>query len=107
LLQSNVGCRLSFHPETIEIPYFEQLGKKYRDKKIKIVMVSLDFPNQLQIRLIPFIEKEEIKNKVILLDDPRFNRWIPLVDEAWTGAIPATLIYGKGFRQFHQKEFTL
>jgi thiol-disulfide isomerase/thioredoxin len=90
-----------------EIPYFEQLGEKYRDKKLKIVMVSLDFPNQLQTRLIPFIETEEMKNEVILLDDPRSNRWIPLVDKTWTGAIPATLIYGNGFRKFYQKEFTL
>jgi len=89
-----------------EIPYFEQLGEKYRDKKIKIVMVSLDFPNQLHTKLIPFIKKEEMRNEVILLDDPRSNRWIPLVDEAWTGAIPATLIYGNGFRKFYQKEFT-
>jgi len=89
-----------------EIPYFEQLGEKYRDKKVRIVMVSLDIPNQLQTRLIPFIQKEEMKNEVLLLDDPRSNRWIPLVDEAWTGAIPATLIYGKGFRKFYQKELT-
>jgi thiol-disulfide isomerase/thioredoxin len=89
-----------------EIPYFEQLGEKYRDKKMKIVMVSLDFPDQLQTRLIPFIEKEKMKNEVILLDDPRSNRWIPLVDQEWTGAIPATLIYGNGFRKFYQKEFS-
>lgn len=69
-------------------------------------MVSLDFPNQLHTKLIPFIKKEEMRNEVILLDDPRSNRWIPLVDEAWTGAIPATLIYGNGFRKFYQKEFT-
>ncbi|MBF6627229.1 MAG: TlpA family protein disulfide reductase [Proteiniphilum sp.] len=89
-----------------EIPSFEQLGEMYSDKKVKILMVSLDFPNQLQARLIPFIEREEMRNEVILLDDPRSNRWIPLVDEEWTGAIPATLIYGNGFSKFYQKEFT-
>lgn len=89
-----------------EIPYFEQLGQKYRDENLKILMVSLDFPNQLKTRLIPFIEKEKMKNEVVLLDDPRSNHWIPLVDKNWTGAIPATLIYGKGFREFYQQEFT-
>lgn len=89
-----------------EIPYFEQLGKKYRDKNVKILMVSLDFPSQLQTRLIPFIETEKMENEVVLLDDPRSNHWIPLVDKNWTGAIPATLIYGKGFREFYQQEFT-
>ncbi len=89
-----------------EIPYFEQLGAAYRMEKVKVLMVSLDMANQLQSRLIPFMEKEMMRNEVILLDDPRSNRWIPLVDEHWSGVIPATLIYGKGFRKFYQKEFT-
>ncbi len=89
-----------------EIPYFEELQQKYHDKNLKVLMVSLDFPNQLQTRLIPFIEKENMKNEVVLLDDPNSNRWIPLIDKNWTGAIPATLIYGENFRKFYQQEFT-
>ena len=69
-------------------------------------MVSMDFPNQVESRLIPFIEKQNMKNEVILLDDPRQNKWIPQVDEEWTGAIPATLIYRKNERNFYQKEFS-
>lgn len=90
-----------------EIPYFEQLGEKYRDRNVKVLMVSLDMKSQLETALIPFIEKQQMKNEVILLDDPKFNDWIPLVDKDWTGAIPATLVYGKGFRQFYPKELTL
>ncbi len=89
-----------------EVPYFEQIGKKYKDKKVKVLMVSMDFPNQVESRLIPFIEKQNMKNEVILLDDPRQNKWIPQVDEEWTGAIPATLIYRKNERNFYQKEFS-
>ncbi|MEA5128344.1 TlpA disulfide reductase family protein [Proteiniphilum sp.] len=90
-----------------EIPYFEQFGEKYRSRNVKVLMVSLDMRSQLETKLIPFIEKEKMKNEVILLDDPKFNDWIPLVDKSWTGAIPATLIYGSGFREFYPKEFTL
>ena len=89
-----------------EVPYFEQIGQKYKDKKVKVLMVSMDFPNQVESRLIPFIEKQNMKNEVILLDDPRQNKWIPQVDEEWTGAIPATLIYRKNERNFYQKEFS-
>lgn len=90
-----------------EIPYFEQLGEKYRDKKVKVLMVSLDMRSQLETKLIPFIEEKKMKNEVILLDDPKFNDWIPLVDKSWTGAIPATLVYGNGFRKFYPQEITL
>lgn len=89
-----------------EIPYFEQFGEKYRDKNVKILMVSLDMRDQLETKLVPFIEKENMNNEVILLDDPNFNEWIPLVDKNWTGAIPATLVYGKGFRKFFPHELT-
>ena len=89
-----------------EIPYFEQLGKNYQDKKLKILMISLDMPNQLDSRVIPYIKKQGMQNPVILLDDPKFNDWIPLVDKQWTGAIPATLIYGNGFRSFTPGELT-
>ncbi len=90
-----------------EVPYFEQIAKKYKNEKVKVLMVSMDFPKQLESRLIPFIEKQQMKNEVILLDDPRQNDWIPQVDEEWTGALPATLIYKQSDRKFYQKEFTL
>lgn len=90
-----------------EIPYFEQLGAKYRESNLKVIMVSLDMPNQVESKLVPFIEKNKMKNEVILLDDPDFNSWIPIVNKEWTGVIPATLIYSKNFREFYAKEFTI
>ena len=87
-----------------EIPYFEQLGEKYRDQELKVLMVSLDMPNQVESKLIPYIEEHEMRNEVILLDDPRFNDWIPLVEKNWTGAIPATLVYKGDSRVFHAGE---
>ena len=89
-----------------EIPYFEQLGNKYRDKNLKVIMISMDMPDLIDSKLIPFIEKNNMKNDVILLDDPDFNSWIPIVNKEWTGAIPATLIYSKDFREFYAKELT-
>ncbi|NLO70620.1 MAG: redoxin domain-containing protein [Porphyromonadaceae bacterium] len=93
-------------PCIAEIPYFEEVGEKYKDKKLKILMVSLDFPSHIKSRLIPFMKKENMKNEVVLLDDPNSNRWIPLVDKDWSGAIPATLIYNDCKRKFYPNEFT-
>jgi predicted phosphoadenosine phosphosulfate sulfurtransferase len=45
-----------------------------------------------------------MQSQVVLLDDPKMNSWIPRVNEDWTGAIPATLIYNRDFRQFYEKE---
>jgi thiol-disulfide isomerase/thioredoxin len=88
-----------------EMPYFEEIGKKYADKDVKVLLVSLDMDTQLNSRVIPFIEQHNIKSEVILLNDTRANRWIPKVDESWTGAIPATLIFNQTHRSFYEKPF--
>ena len=88
-----------------EIPAFEEVNARYSDRKVKVVLVSLDFPNQLESRVLPFIERNQMQSRVILLDDPRANRWIPKVSDEWTGAIPATVIYSSGFYGFYEREF--
>lgn len=87
-----------------EIPYFEKLNGTYKDQKVKVLLVSLDFRKNLESALIPFINRRGIKSEVILLSDPDSNSWISKVDENWTGAIPATLIYNKSERSFYEKE---
>ncbi len=69
------------------------------------VMLKANQPLHIESRLIPFIENYKVQSKVVLLDDTDSNKWIPLVDESWNGAIPATVIYSSGFREFYRKEF--
>ena len=90
-----------------ELPAFEAIHEKYAEHKVKVLLVSLDFPNHMESRLLPFIAERQLKSRVIMLDEPNANRWIPIVSEEWSGAIPATVIYGRGFRQFYEREFTL
>ncbi|TRZ41477.1 TlpA disulfide reductase family protein [Robertkochia solimangrovi] len=93
-------------PCVAELPHFEEINDKYRDKNVEVVLVSLDFPAKADELLIPFLEKKHLKSKVLLLDDPKMNEWIPKVDNDWSGAIPATLIFNKNNRAFYEKSFT-
>ena len=88
-----------------ELPYFEAIQKKNK-ANVKVILVSLDFPNKLESQLIPFVNKKEIKSQVILLDDPYENEWIPKVDSTWSGAIPATLMMKGSKRKFFERSFT-
>ena len=83
-----------------ELPAFEKLNADYATQKVKVLLVSLDFPEKLESQVIPFIEKQNIKSEVVLLDDADANSWIPKVSPEWSGAIPATLIYKKGNTNF-------
>lgn len=88
-----------------ELPYFEQLNANFSKQEVEVVLVSLDFPEQINTHLIPFIQKNKIKSKVVLLDDVNSNRWIPLVSEKWSGAIPATVMYSKNKFNFYEQTF--
>ncbi len=83
-----------------ELPHFEELISTYKDKKVKIVLVSLDFPRQLKSKLVPFVEEHQLKAHVVALLDGRYNDWIDKVSPEWSGAIPATLVYKGEQRQF-------
>lgn len=89
-----------------ELAYFEQIGEKYKDKNVKMLLVSLDFPENIESGLIPYIKNNNLKSEVILLDAPDANAWIPKVDKDWSGSIPATLIYNKEKRAFYEQSFT-
>ncbi len=89
-----------------ELPAFEKLASDYSDKKVNLVLVSLDFPDKLESQVIPFIKKNNIQSEVVLLDDSDANSWIPKVSPQWSGAIPATVIYKKDIRKFYEQSFT-
>jgi thiol-disulfide isomerase/thioredoxin len=89
-----------------ELPAFEKINEKYAGEKVQVVLVSLDFPNQLETRLIPFIKKHNIRSKVVFLSDGNANEWIPKVNAEWSGSIPATIIYNKNNRKFREGAYT-
>jgi thiol-disulfide isomerase/thioredoxin len=87
-----------------ELPVIENIHNEYLDKPLKVLLVSLDFPSQMENGLKPFLLKNNITARVILLNDPKSNVWIDKVDPTWSGSLPATLIYKNDFRQFLEKE---
>jgi thiol-disulfide isomerase/thioredoxin len=88
-----------------ELPHFEMLQSKYKDS-VEVILVSLDFPHQYDTKLVPFIQKHDLKSKIVVLDDPDMNSWIPKVDPQWDGAIPVTLIYNTSKRLFYSRTFS-
>lgn len=89
-----------------ELPYFEKLNQEYKDKKLKVILISLDMPNKIESVLIPFLKKKNMSSEVIHLNDPDANSWIEKVDKNWSGAIPATYIYKGQNSSFFEKSFT-
>lgn len=88
-----------------ELPHFTSLQAHYPDKKLKVILVSLDFKKNYQTALLPYLKKNNIITPVVLLYEPDANSWIEKVDKNWSGAIPATLIFNKTKSSFFEQDF--
>lgn len=88
-----------------ELPYFEKLNTALQGQKVKVILVSLDFPRQLDTKLVSFVDKNQVKSQVIALTDGDFNSWIDKVSPEWGGAIPVTIIYNAQKRHFYGEQF--
>jgi thiol-disulfide isomerase/thioredoxin len=75
-----------------ELPYFERLNQKFNDRPVSVLLVSLDFSKNVESKVIPFVEKRDLKSRVLFLHQPRGHKWMNDVSESWTGAIPATCL---------------
>jgi thiol-disulfide isomerase/thioredoxin len=89
-----------------ELAWFDKLHEQYgADKKVQVLLVSLDFKSQLKKRFEPFLNEKQLKPEIVLFADQDANTWIPLIHEKWDGAIPATLILRGKTRLFHLGKF--
>ncbi len=88
-----------------ELPYFENANKNFPADKVKVILVSLDFPKEKE-RLKTFVSKREMASTVYHLNETNANVYINKIDSSWSGAIPATVFYKNGKKVlFHEGEF--
>ena len=75
-----------------EIPFFENITAQGRpDVKVTLVSLDLDLdPNPEKV--YKFVSRKKLKSDVVLLDEADPNSWINKIDNAWSGALPATVL---------------
>lgn len=78
-----------------EMPYFIEAREKFKNEKVKIILVSLDFVSD-KTRVDKFVEKKMITADVYLLNETNPDKWINRIDSTWSGSIPATVFYKSG-----------
>ena len=85
-----------------EIPDFIRLADKYKKQKVKLLLVSLDLPSYVPVRLPAFIKKNKYKTNHVWLNETNADHFCPEIDAKWSGAIPATIIVNNktGYRKF-------
>ena len=91
-----------------EIPDFIRLVAKYKTQKVKLLLVSLDLPSYVAVRLPAFIKKNKYNTNHVWLNETDADRFCPMIDVKWSGAIPATIIVNNktGYRKFVEDQIS-
>ena len=89
-----------------EIPYFQTIVDKYKDQKVKLLLVSLDLKDEFPDRIKAFAVKNNYTNQIVWLNETNADYFCPKVDKAWMGGIPSTLIINPktGYRKFFEQQ---
>ena len=85
-----------------EMPDLNRLANEYKDKKVKIISISIDYADEIESKIIPFIQKHKINFPVYVNNFENDEKFINYLNLEWSGAIPATFIYDK---KGNQKKF--
>ena len=88
-----------------EIPYFEE---QVKGTPIRLVLVSIDYPEAYSKTLKEFVLRKGYTSQVIYLDETDPEVFLPIIDKQWSGAIPASIFVdnSKKFYRFFNSQLT-
>jgi len=91
-----------------EIPYFEQITKKYDSAGVKLVLVSLDLSDAYPKEISSFASKNRFASPIKFLDETNADLFCPAVDTSWSGVIPASLFVNNktSYRKFFEEQLS-
>lgn len=90
-------------PCVAELPDFEKINNEYKTKKVKVLLVSMDFREDMKKRVIPFLKKNKYTTETVLLDETD-GSFIDKISKDWSGAIPGTLFIKNQTKEFVNKK---
>jgi thiol-disulfide isomerase/thioredoxin len=89
-----------------ELPALDSLHKSQTANAVKVLLVSLDFKEDLENKVNPFLKKKHIQSECVLLDEIDGNTFINKVSTSWSGAIPGTLVKYAAEKRFLEKKLS-
>ena len=71
------------------------------DTLVEVIGISVDYPDELNAKVLPFLEKLKVPFKIYIAKFDKQEDFIAAIDSTWSGAVPATYFYdGQGRKQF-------
>jgi len=91
-----------------EIPYFQEIAKKYDSTGVRLVLVSLDLLEAYPKQIATFATKHNFTSPIKFLAETNADLFCPAVDSSWSGVIPASLFINNktGYRKFFEEQLS-
>ncbi len=86
-----------------ELPYFAELKKNHPE--IRVILINLDFQKDVERKVIPILGDKYKACEIFRLQGLSADEWMPLLNQDWSGAIPATLIIKQAESSFTDGKF--
>lgn len=78
-----------------EFPELVKLYDNYKDKGFELIFISVDVPEDVEPKVIPFLKKQNVDFVSYYNKFDKPEELINYIDKNWEGAIPSTYIYDK------------
>lgn len=78
-----------------EFPDLLKLYKEYASKDFKLILISLDFKEEIETKLIKFLSNSKVDFDTYYLNTANPDVIMNYLDKKWDGGIPASFIFDK------------
>ena len=76
-----------------------KLHGAYRDSFVDIAAISVDYPDEVNSKILPLIDSLGVSFTVYVADVKKQEDLINALNPAWSGAVPATFIFDANGKQ--------
>ncbi len=76
-----------------EFPDLVRLAESYRNSNVEFIGLSVDYPDEIETKIIPFLRSIRVNFKIYVQDFKDPSDLIRLLNPNWNGALPATFIF--------------
>ena len=82
-----------------ELTYFDSIIAA-KNLPVKLILVSLDFPESYPKKLAAFVQKQGYKGEVVFLAEANADVFISTIEKKWNGAIPASIFVNHAINHY-------
>lgn len=84
-----------------QLSSFEKLRQEFRNKKVRVISVTLDKKEDLKSSIANVVKDNKIKSEIFMAEDAESKKWIEKISPFWSGNVPATFIIYKNQKDYY------